>query len=296
MTDVRVVVFGAGAMGSLVGALLSRTAEVTLVARAGHARAVSRAGLRVEGLTRGTYRPHATTSARAVGDCDLIVLTTKSYDTAEAARAMRRAGASAPVLSLQNGLTNIPQLLAALPESPVLGGTTTHGVTFLRPGAVLHAGRGETVVGAARGSPGLARRTAALFTDAGIECRVTTRLPSLLWKKAVVNAAINPLTACLRVENGRVLERTESRLTARLAAEEAGAVARAEGSPVRRPWDDVRRVLAATAHNRSSMLQDIEAGRRTEVESITGQIVRAARRHGLEVPVNAGLLRAVRAL
>lgn len=292
----RVVVFGAGAMGSLVGGLLSRKAEVTLVCRAAHARAVTARGLRVEGLTRGTFRPAATTSARAVRAADLILLTTKAYDTLAAAEAMRGGGATAPVLSLQNGLTNLKELMDTLPGNPLLGGTTTHGVTFLRPGVVRHAGRGDLVIGVSRGAPSLARRVAALFEASGLRCRTTTRLPSLLWKKAVVNAAINPVTACLRLENGQVLERPESRLASRFAAQEAAAVARAAGWPVGRPWQEVRGVLAATARNRSSMLQDIEAGRPTEIESINGEIVREAAEHGIDVPVNAGLLHAVRAL
>jgi 2-dehydropantoate 2-reductase len=169
-------------------------------------------------------------------------------------------------------------------------------VTFLRPGVVRHAGRGATHVGVARGPPSLGRQVAALFTASGLPCTHAADLGALLWRKAVVNAAINPITACLRLPNGEVLRRPESRLLSRVAAAEAAAVAAAEGVEVGDAWGAVRSVLEATASNRSSMLQDIEAGRRTEVDSITGEVVRAARRRGVAVPANAGLLRVVRAL
>ena len=283
-------------MGSFVGACLSRAADVTLIARPAHARAVRRQGLRVEGLTRGVFHLDATTSPGAAVGADLVVLTTKAYDTRAAAAALARGGIPGTLLSLQNGLTNLPALEAALPGATILGGTTTHGVTFVGPGVVRHAGRGDLVVGTARGPSSAARRVARLFNASGLPCRTTTRLQAVLWRKAVVNAAINPVTACLGIQNGRVLDSAESRLVCRMAALEAAAVARAEGAPVGEPWAEVRRVLTATAPNRSSMLQDIEAGRPTEIDAITGEVVRAARRHGIAVPVNAGLLRAVRAL
>ncbi len=290
----RIAVFGAGAMGSFVGACLSRNADVTIIARPPHVDAVRRHGLRVEGLTRGTFRVAATTRAAGARDSDLVVLTTKAHDTPGAAQAMRREGVDAPVLSLQNGLTNLATLAKALPGNRLLGGTTTHGVTFVRPGLVRHAGKGDLVVGTARGPPSLARTVARHLSTSGLACATTGNLHALLWRKAVLNAAINPVSAMLRVANGHVLGAVESRLIARMAAGEAAAVAGAEGVRVHHPWAEVRRVLVATASNRSSMLQDLESGRPTEIDSITGEIVRVARTHGIEVPVNRGLLRAVR--
>lgn len=293
----RVAVFGAGAMGSLLGALLSREAQVVLIARPRHAAAVRASGLRVSGLTRGVFDLDTSTAPSAAAKADLVLVTTKAYDTRAAARSLRRAGGRAPVLSLQNGLTNVPTLLHELPGRPILGGSTSHGVTYLRPGAILHAGTGETTIGAARGSRALARSTARLLTRAGIETAATDHLRSVLWRKAVVNAAVNPLTAILRCPNGALLDRPEVKLVAKLAALEAAAVARRDRARVPRdPWPGVERVLARTALNRSSMLQDVEAGRRTEIDAITGEIVRIARRRGIAAPVNAGLLRLVRAL
>jgi 2-dehydropantoate 2-reductase len=260
-------------------------------------RAIQARGLRIEGLTRGVFKLEATTDAERCADADLVILTTKAFDTPSAAEQLGKLGSSSPVLSLQNGLTNVPLLLGRLPHASVLGGSTTHGVTFLGPGHIRHAGRGQTALGVARGPRSLALDTAALFSRAGLAASVAGDLDRVLWEKAVVNAAINPLTAVLRCANGELMDRSDARLVSQGAAREAAEVARARRVAVSLdPWSSVARVLAATAANRSSMLQDVEAGRRTEIDAITGEIVRLARAHGVNAPVNRGLLALVRAL
>jgi 2-dehydropantoate 2-reductase len=293
----RVAVLGAGAVGSFVGARLSRAADVVLIGRAPHVRAIGRSGLRVEGLGRSPFHLEATTQVREARDADLVLLTTKSFDTRAAALQLRQAGLEAPVLSLQNGLTNLPVLRAALKRNPLLGGSIVVGVTTIGPGRIRYAGGGKAVVGPSRASVRLARQVASLFSRAGIPTRVTATLDRVLWQKAIVNAAVNPVTAVLRCTNGEVLSRPEARLVARLATEEAAAVARAHGIPLTaRPWPMVEGVLRTTAGNRSSMLQDLEAGRPTEIEAITGEVVRVARQHAVPVPVNRALLQLVRSL
>lgn len=296
MRALRVAVFGAGAIGSFFGAALAKRADVVLIGRRPHMEAVARRGLRVEGLTRATVRLETSTSPEAAAGADLLVLTTKAYDTPGAARALRRAGVAAPVLSLQNGLTNIPVLLKALPRVPVLGGVTTQGVTFVGPGVIRHAGRGSTAVGTARGPAATALRVARLFSGARLNAHFERDLSSALWRKAVVNAAINPITAVLRVPNGQVLDRPDARVLSQVLALEAARVARAEGCRVPDPWAEAVRVMRASAANRSSMLQDIEAGRKTEIDSITGEIVRRALKRRIPAPANAAMLRLVEGL
>jgi 2-dehydropantoate 2-reductase len=180
---------------------------------------------------------------------------------------------------------------------PILGGSTTHGVTFLAPGRIRHAGRGQTLLGVARGPRSLASEVAALFARAGLVSSVADDLDRILWEKAVVNAAINPLTAILRCPNGEILACPEARLVSKGGAREACAVALAQGVRVAPdPWPRVERVLRATAANRSSMLQDVEAGRPTEIEAITGEIVRLAGARSITTPISRGLLSLVRAL
>lgn len=293
----RVAILGAGAVGGFVGARLSRHAEVVLVGRGAHLRAIQRSGLSIEGLARRPFRLEATADVRAARGADLVILTTKAYDTAKAAAALRKSRVEAPVLSLQNGLTNLPVLSRALPSTSLLGGSIVLGVTRLGPGRLRYAGGGRAVLGAVTPGRALLLRTRALFNQSGIPATTTSDLNAVLWGKAIVNAAVNPLTALLRCPNGQILERPQACLIARLAAGEATLVALAHGVRVAaNPWPAVARVLHDTAANRSSMLQDVEAGRPTEIDSITGQIVRVAGRRGVPTPVNRGLLSLVKSL
>lgn len=288
---------GAGALGSFLGAALSSENEVVLIARAAHAAAIRKNGLRIEGITEGQFEVDATSRVTAAADAEVVLLTTKAYDTRAAARELQKVGGTAPVLTLQNGLTNIPTLLRELPARPILGGSTTHGVTMLRPGAIRHAGAGDTYIGAARADETLVASTVKLFTAVGIQAQAAKDLTTTIWQKAVVSAAINPVTAVLGQPNGEVLRRPETMLLSQSAAREAAAVGKAHGAHLHGdPWPAVARVLKATADNRSSMLQDIEAGRRTEIDAINGEIVRLGRVHKVRTPVNASLVALVKAL
>jgi 2-dehydropantoate 2-reductase len=290
----RVVVFGAGAVGSWIGALLSSAGhDVTLVAREEHATVVNARGIEVEGATPLRARPRAVTRARdAPAQPDLLLLTVKAYDTRRAAAEMRPlVGPGTDVVSLQNGLGNVEILAEAFDERQLLAGVTTHGVTFLEPGRVRHAGTGYFLVGSPFREDARAERLAALLRGAGLDAHSTPRIAGELWAKVVVNAAINPLTAITGLRNGALLEVAALRETMARAAEEGIDVARAEGAPL--PEDDLfaraRRVAELTASNKSSMLQDVERGRPTEVDAICGEIVRRGAKHGIDAPVNLTL-------
>jgi 2-dehydropantoate 2-reductase len=260
-------------------------------------RAIRRAGLVIEGSTQGTFRPEASTSVRALQGADLVFLTVKSFDTRAAARALRGAGVTAPVVTLQNGLTNLPLLARALPRTPLVGGSLILGALFVAPGRVRHTGGGRAVIGTVGTRAGPVAAVRRLLAAAGIPTKVARDLDAVLWKKAIVNAAVNPVTAVAGCSNGELLARPEQLFLARAAAAEATRVARALGISVASdPWPEIIRVLRETSANRTSMLQDVEAGRPTEIDAITGAIVRAARRHRVAAPVNAALLAAVRAL
>ncbi len=295
MANLRVVVMGAGAIGSLFGGLLARAGhDVTLVGRPAHVAAIRRRGLRIGGLTRATARPRASTRAP---EGDLVLLTVKSYDTARALRSVRLSKHGA-VLTLQNGVGNAEQVAARFGPRRTLAGVTSCGALLAGPGRVVHTGRGPTVVGEwAKGSAVSAREVAVLFNSAGIPTKVSRVISSELWRKLAVNAAINPLTALSGLQNRAVAELPGLR---RLAAEvtvEAVRVARARGidlgpDPLGRVLDVARK----TGANRSSMLRDVERGQRTEIGAITGALVREASEAGVEVPVNRvlyGLVKSV---
>lgn len=290
----KVVVFGAGALGSLVGGLLSQHHDVTLVARKAHAEAIRAHGLHITGSSRLVARPKVALTAGEATTPDLLVLTVKAYDTARALRdAKPLLGPSVAVLSLQNGLGNLEQVRTAVGDARALGGVTTHGVTFVEAGHIHHAGVGYTRIGSIHpGSAPLAAEVARALAQAGMAAEATPAIEAELWAKVIVNAGINPITAITGLPNGQLLLQPGLKELMEHAVREAEGVARAAGIAL--PEGDLveraRRVAQLTADNKSSMLQDIERGRRTEVDSISGAIVAQARGLGLEAPLNAALL------
>lgn len=291
-----IVVFGAGSLGSLVGGLLARDHEVTLVARAAHAEAVRESGLRIEGI--GDTHPDrvfpATTTDGTDLEADLAIVAVKSFDTAMAAEQLAT-GSFDAVCSLQNGMGNEATLAAAL-EAPVLAGTATYGAILREPGVVDCTGVGEVVLGARDGGPSdTADRIGEAFAAAGLETTVAEDMPRRLWEKLAVNAGINPVTALTATENGVILAEPATDL-ARNAAREAARVARACDVSLsdRDALAALEEVAEATAANTSSMCQDVLADRRTEIDAINGYVVDRAADHALEVPTNRTLTALVR--
>ena len=287
------VVFGAGSLGSLVGGVLAREHDVTLVARSAHADAVRTSGLRLTGQFDERVRPAATTGGRRL-EGDLAIVTVKSFDTEVAAEALAT-GSFEAVLSLQNGIGNETTLARHL-DCPVLAGTASYGAVLRKPGVVECTGLGEVVLGARDGGrSSTADRVGAAFDDAGLETSVADDMPRRLWEKLAVNAGINAITALTRTENAALLE-GEANALARSAAREAARVARATDVALsnRSALAAVEDVATATAANTSSMHQDLRATRRTEIDAINGYVVDRAAERGLEVPTNrvlTGLIR-----
>ena len=289
----EMVVFGAGSLGSLVGGLLAREHDVTLVARADHADSVDRGGLTVTGEHEFAVSPSATTDGTEL-TAELAIVTVKSFDTAGAARTLSTGSVDA-ALSLQNGMGNEEQLADVL-SCPVLAGTATYGAVLDRPGRVRCTGIGQVVLGSPTGGhSAVADRIGEAFVAAGVETQVVDDMPLRLWEKLAVNAGINPVTALARVENGAVLETPATELATE-AARETARVARADGVDLEdeAAVASLERVADATADNESSMLQDVRAGRRTEVDAISGYVVDRAETVGVDVPTNRTLAAALR--
>ncbi|MFB6108334.1 MAG: ketopantoate reductase family protein [Haloplanus sp.] len=290
-----VLVFGAGSLGSLLGGLLARTHDVTLVGRDPHVRAVREDGLRVDGVETFETRPSATTVGTGHA-ADLALVTVKAYDTETAAAALAT-GTFDAVCTLQNGMGNEETLASAL-DAPILAGTTTLGAKLAEPGRVEWRGRGTVTVGPWRAPATAVDRVAsALATD--LDVTVADDVRARLWEKLAVNVAINPATALAGVENG-ALDRAvdaDAASVAETAARETARVARAEGVDLA-PEDAVeavREVVAATARNRSSMCRDVTVGRRTEIDAIGGYVLARARADDVAVPVTETLTTLVRA-
>ncbi len=298
----KTAIVGAGAMGCLFGGLLAEAGvEVWLVdVRPEPVAALRDRGLVVErGGQRRTVRVAATADPAEVGGAQLVIVLVKAVHTPAAARtAAGIAGKDGLVLTLQNGMGNAEVLARTVSSDRVLAGTTAHGATLLGPGAIRHAGSGPTVLGPWAGADAArAERVAALLRSAGIEAEAVDDPRPALWHKLLVNVGINAITALTGVRNGQLLDLVQTRDLVAAAVTEAAAVARRAGVAV--DGDPVDRVLAiarATAENRSSMGQDVDAGRPTEIAAINGFVVSEADRLGVPAPVNRTLAALVETL
>lgn len=296
--DMKIAIIGAGAMGSLYGAKLSVHAEneVHLVdVWKDHIDAINVNGLQVEErdgvLVYRNLKGH--TSAEEVGICDLAIVFVKSTQTKAAVEAHAALfGPDTLALTLQNGLGNIEQISSVIGTQRVIAGTTAHGSTMMSPGKIRHAGKGKTVIGELDGSQSFRIKGVAVLLDhAGMETAVSEKIVGLIWDKLLVNVGINALTGITKLCNGQLLDYPEIEELMAKAVSEGMAVAKAKGIAL--GFDDpiahAKDLCRATATNRSSMLQDILNGRRTEIDMMNGAIVREGKAMGIETPVNLAL-------
>ncbi|MES2154662.1 MAG: ketopantoate reductase family protein [bacterium] len=284
-----ILVAGAGAIGQFIGARLQQGGHlVTLLTRETHAAAIRKDGLQIHGATSLHGHVECITSpSQATRRYDAIVLTCKAHATAALAKDVAALLADDGVaVSLQNGFGNGAKLARFVPPSRVAVAITSHGVMVERPGVLVHAGVGGTFVGPLdAASTAAAERASSLLADAGLEPVSQADMRSAVWRKALVNHAVNPLAAIHGLSNGQVLDGSWWR-TCHDLAQEGFAVARAAGVPlpdVSTPAglvEVVRETLGRTRANRNSMVQDLAAQKPTEVEQISGRLVRLARRLG----------------
>ena len=197
-------------------------------------------------------------------------------------------------LTLQNGFNNRQTLTNILGAQRVALGVTTSGATLVKPGLVRQVG--DDVV--SLGVHSRLKPLADMLRKAGFVVDIVTDTSALLWGKLVINSAINPLTALLRVPNGELLSRPTARNLLGITARETAAVAVARG--VRLPYPDpvvaVETIARRTAENYSSMLRDVLRGAPTEIDSINGAIVKAGEETKVPTPVNRTLWQLVKAL
>jgi 2-dehydropantoate 2-reductase len=284
--DGAVAIVGAGALGTLLASLLPRGgAPVRILAR----RPERMAALRFEA-------PEATATAdpSALFPASLVLVCVKAYHTEEAAALIAGplARAPAPVASLQNGWGHMETLARALPKAPLLAGATTLGA-YWDDGGRYHTSPGGSTVFApwTHGAELAARDAVRRFRAAGLAAEAAPNGRDVLWRKLVLNVAVNPLTAIRGVPNGALRAMPDLWALTLAAAREAVAVGVARGH-LAAPYDPeplLERLLRDTASNRSSMAQDFARGRPTEADAILGALLREADAAGVPAPVAASL-------
>jgi len=299
LSDNSLLIVGTGAMACLFGGRLSAAGiPITLLGTWVEGLDVLRRSgvcLQEEDGREQIYPVRVTSDPAACKGTDYSLVLVKSWQTERAARQL--AECLAPdglAVTLQNGVGNREMLAKYLGAKRVMLGVTTTGVTLLGPGHVRAGGEGVITLGLhARSKP-----LAELLRRAGFVMESASDPNILLWGKLVINAAINPLTALLRVTNGELLSRPTARALLVAVAREAAAVAVAKG--VHLPYPDpgiaAENIARRTASNRSSMLQDVSRGAPTEIDAICGAIVQAGEQTGVPTPINRTMWQLVKAL
>jgi 2-dehydropantoate 2-reductase len=297
----RVCVVGAGVIGSLYAAHLSRVADVwVLTRRPEHARALEAEGLEVSGRAEFTGRVHATADPAELPEFDVAIVATKATGLDEAARSLAGRFGDAMVVTVQNGL-GAEQIVRKHGDWPLVSGVTFMSGTRHDDTHVEYILDTETWLGPYNGIPyNRVEELTGLIVRSGLKARSFPDLRPAQWSKLIFNATVNAVAALtgLRHDSHFAAEKRPSDLGHLVHAlmDEGKAVAAAAGIELHEdPWEmNVLATQRGSAHY-PSMLEDVEAHRPTEIELITGSLVREAERLGVAVPLHRTLYRLIRA-
>jgi 2-dehydropantoate 2-reductase len=297
----RVVVLGAGAMGCLFGGLLRKSGhEVTFIdVSAEQINAINASGLHIERSdgtiqvsVRAAYANEITTPP------DLLIVFTKSFHTRSALESVRQLlGYSTTILTLQNGLGNSDLIAEFVAHSQIVEGVTTVPCDLIAPGRIRSMGVGHTRINSADGaSSSRLDELRDAIQNAGLHCEIDPGVFQAIWEKVAFNSALNSLTAISGLTVGGVGGAPEGRELARRIVLEISAVARAAGVPVQeqRVFDTVDFAFREHQDHMPSMLQDIRAGRKTEIDSLNLEVARWGQKLGVSTPLTETLGKLVR--
>lgn len=295
---------GGGAMGGLFGGWLARAGnDVTLVDVSRPAiDAINADGLTIEEKDGASacIRLAASDEPERVGPVDLIVIFTKCYHTEAAMRgALPMLADDTTVLTLQNGWGNAARIAAVVGDSRLLVGLTYHSAALLAPGRVRHPGIGPTHLGELNGA--ISERLVAIagtFAAAGFETHTSAKILDEVWRKLALNVCSLPTAALLRLTAEQLLAYEGTTALMEALLDEVAAVAHAQGIALDRAerWEAITGVLRRAVGARGSMLQDVEARRRTEIDVINGAIATAGRDAGIATPHNDAMTWLIRSL
>ncbi|MEF8833119.1 MAG: 2-dehydropantoate 2-reductase [Candidatus Thermoplasmatota archaeon] len=291
----KIGIIGPGAIGTFLAGFLGNHNEVDLLGR----RSIDIGTIEISGKTRLETAVNYTDSVESLSDKELILVCTKSFDTLEAMNSLSdHLSSDAMVLTLQNGLKNEEIISEFVGRKRTIGGITSNGVTYLQPGKVKHAGKGETVIGSyPHGRDERVEKVCRVFNEAGLQTTISENILVEIWEKAIINSGINPITAILEVKNGVLIEEKYlTQLMEDTVLESAAVAENYVDLDRKKVLDEAKEVAERTSDNLSSMLQDIKNENRTEVEQINGTIIEKADEKGILTPINRVLYRLVKAL
>jgi len=290
----RIAVVGAGAVGGYFGGMLARAgAPVMFIGRAAFVDAVTLDGLLLDTVQfQERLKTQASIELSAARGAEIVLFCVKTTDTADTARELAKVlGPGAIVVSMQNGVDNAEQIRAAS-GLDALAAAVYVAASVPTPGTVKHVGRGDLVVGPQNK---ITERVASVFARAGVPCKISENLAGELWTKLVWNCALNAISALGKATYGGILASDDARELLQQAIYEVLAVAKAAGISLPIFADPQTAIAGAykvaeqMAATRSSTAQDMIRGKKTEIDSLNGFIVRKGRELGVPTAINHAL-------
>jgi 2-dehydropantoate 2-reductase len=295
----RFAILGSGAVGGYFGAKLARAGQdVTLIARGAHLDAIRERGLQVRSAQLGDFvvRAAAECDPARIGPVDVVIVAVKAYDNDAAYPLIAPlVGADTAVLTLQNGVDNVDQLARLVGPERVLGGTTYVATALESPGLIVQTGVHRSIIfGEVFGARGITPRVQAIadaMAPADIQVRAVPDARTPLWDKFVYLVPFSGFTGSARLPIGYLWPHAHVRDMFYAAAREVAAIAAAEGVTLSADrFETLREYMdSIPATTRSSLLIDLEQGKRIEVEALQGAALRRAAAHGLPAPIVASL-------
>ena len=300
----KILIYGAGSIGCVFGGFLSKAGEeVVLLGRPAQMEAIKAKGLQIEGIWGAhqikdllAYSNSEHLKEDHAGTFDLILLTVKSYDTVAAlADIVNIINNKTIVLSLQNGLGNIEAVSKALGQEQTLGGRVIFGAETAVPGAVkVTVSADDVVIGKISPNTSLEKveEIASLFSFAGIKTRTTPEIDKFIWGKVIYNCALNGLASLLNINYGQLLDSEHTKDIMRRIVGEVYLIAQKKGIALEPATKEeyiktlFNRLIPLTSSHRPSMLQDIEKGKKTEIDALNGAIIRMGKDASISAPTN----------
>jgi len=286
----KIIVLGAGAIGSIYGALLSKKNDVTLIGNKAHMDAVNSKGLSISGDINETFYLKAETEIRGIPENTLIILTTKAYDSAKAIKPIKKLlKKDTVVLVLQNGLGNEEGVKrAAGDKAKILRGVTAMAAEFFEPGKTGFWS-GETIIEQNE----VAEEICEILTKCMLETRLFNDINMEVWNKLVVNCVVNPLSALFHVRNCELVSDSLKTVRHRIVRE-CVEVGKAEGMTFPKDLEKKVDEKISSYANFSSMYQDVMKGKKTEIDFLNGKVVELGRKHSIPTPMNETLVCLIR--
>ena len=297
----NIVIFGAGAIGSLFGALLNKNNNVALIARKNHIEKIRKNGLKITNKTKINIKIDAVSSFKNISfKPNLIIISVKSFDTKKAVNQISNyIEKDTIILSLQNGLDNIEKIKKKINSDNIIAAVTTHGAFFSKPGLIEHTGLGFTIIGGISNSNfEKINLIASLFKKSGIEVKISKNISKDIWAKSIINSSINPITTIFNCKNGYLLRNPILEKIVERICIESTLIANSKNFNFsdKKMINLTKNVIKNTSDNFSSMLQSYKKKGLTEIDSINGIFVKVAKKSNINPVLNEIILKYVKHL